>query len=165
VIVAEVVRSQPLAVDEDLGYEFFIGASSAGWTPSDAPAVMSRIDVGEPQMVAARTVPVSLATTLTSASYAPARVARGAAVPLRGHVTPLLAGQLLELRYTTVWPANWQRVARVRVGSDGSYSARWVPPAPGLYTFSVMYRSHDPRFLSGTGPAGCMPTVQVTPLR
>jgi hypothetical protein len=122
---------------------------------------MSPIDVGEPQMVAARSVPLTLSTALTSASFAPAHVARGKAIPLRGSVTPLLAGHLLELRYTTVWPASWQRVARVRVGSDGTYAARWVPPAPGLYTFSVSFHSHDPRFLSGSGPVGCMPTVQV----
>ena len=153
VLVAEVVQAKPLPLGADLGYQFFLGPSATQ---------MQRIDVGEPQVKGPRAVPLSLSSTLTSATPGPAQVASGTAIPLRGRATPLLAGQTVELRYTTVWPARWQRVARVRVRRDGSYAAQWRPPAAGLYTFSVRYRSRDSRFLSGSGPSGCPPTVQVT---
>jgi hypothetical protein len=156
VLVAHITRRYPFGVGETIGYGFEMVSTSAAWTPRDGRGEMTPIDVGAPVIATGREP-----WLYAERAHAKAVPATGGPVPLIGRASPAMAGQLVEIRYTTRWPPVWMPLARVRVQLGGVFGySKWVPTQPGLYSITASFISHDARFVS-TESGSCPDSFKV----
>jgi hypothetical protein len=108
------------------------------------PAITGRVAVH----VTFRTEPAS-----SLSSFGGRRpVTRGTAVSIAGRANPPIPGQRVELRWARIGSRSnvldRGRAARPRVGSDGTFRARWTPPRIGSYELWARYSSQGPGLVS-----------------